>query len=165
MSFGEFTRKHLFEPLGMRATSYRVDLRGDIENGGTLFRRADLLCLNCHQTDGEGREFGPALDGIGRRYSRKQILDQILRPSNVIHPDYVLQEVEMTDGKSVTGFVRKRTDDEILLRDAALEEHRIPVGKVKEIRPAAVSAMPVGITQNLTTQEAADLVDYLRSLR
>ena len=60
-------------------------LNGNTENGRSLFRRADLLCLNCHVAEGEGRNLGPDLDGIGDKFSREQILDQILRPSNMIH--------------------------------------------------------------------------------
>jgi len=140
-------------------------LQGNAGRGRVLFRRADLLCLNCHKTEGQGRDFGPDLAGIGHRFNREQILDQILRPSKIIHPDYVLQNVELKKGDPLAGFIRRRTRKEILLRDAALQEHRIPTANIQSIRPSTLSAMPVGITQNLTTQEAADLVDYLRSLR
>ena len=140
-------------------------LQGNAGRGRVLFRRADLLCLNCHKTEGQGRDFGPDLAGIGHRFNREQILDQILHPSKIIHPDYVLQNVELKKGDPLAGFIRRRTRKEILLRDAALQEHRIPTANIQSIRPSTLSAMPVGITQNLTTQEAADLVDYLRSLR
>ncbi len=142
-----------------------LELQGDVKRGRDLFRRADLLCLNCHQAQGQGREFGPALAGLGRKYNREQVLDQILRPSKTIHPDFVLQVVLLINSKSLTGFIRNRTGKEILLRDPTLKEHRIPFNRIKSIRPSPLSAMPLGITQNLTTQEAADLVDYLRSLK
>ena len=32
MSFGEFTRKRLFKPLGMHSTTYRDDLRAVVKN-------------------------------------------------------------------------------------------------------------------------------------
>ncbi len=140
-------------------------LQGNAKHGRALFRRADLLCINCHQAEGHGREFGPALAGLGRKYNREQVLDQILKPSKAIHPDYVLQEVLLKDGKSLVGFIRNRTEKGVLLRDPTLKEHRIPFTRIKSIRPSPLSAMPIGITQTLTTQEAADLVGYLRSLK
>jgi len=140
-------------------------LQGKAKRGRVLFRRADLLCINCHQAEGHGREFGPALVGLGRKYNREQVLDQILKPSKAIHPDYVLQEVLLNNGESLAGFIRNRTENEILLRDPSLREHHIPLTGIKSIRPSKLSAMPIGITQNLNTQEAADLVDYLRSLK
>ena len=147
------------------STAEILALQGDVQRGRALFRRVDLLCLNCHQAEKNGRDFGPDLDGIGSKFNREQILDQILRPSNVIHPEYVLQEVELNDNQHLSGFIPHRTKSEILLRDPANQDHRIPFANIKAIRPSAFSAMPLGITQNLTTQEAADLVDYLRSLR
>ena len=157
------------------ATSNRIDLSpstaeilalpGDVKRGRELFRRADLLCLNCHQTEEQGRDFGPDLDGIGGKFNREQILDQILRPSNIINPEYVLQEVELNGGEHLAGFIRHRTKKEILLRDPANQEHHIPYTKIKAVRPSSFSAMPLGITQNLTIQEAADLLDYLSSLK
>ncbi|MBL68187.1 MAG: hypothetical protein CMO74_07010 [Verrucomicrobiales bacterium] len=140
-------------------------VQGDAGRGRQLFWRADLLCLNCHRAEGKGRDFGPDLTGLGRRHNRGQILDQILRPSKHIHPEYVLQLVELKKGEPVSGFVRHRDKEGIFLRDAALKEHQIPFTNIKSIRPSKLSAMPVGIIQNLTAQEAADLVEYLRSLR
>ena len=142
-----------------------LELQGDVIRGRDIFRRADLLCLNCHQAQGQGREFGPALAGLGRKYNREQVLDQILKPSKAIHPDYVLQEVLLKEGESLVGFIRNRTEKEVVLLDPALQEHRILFTRIKSIRPNPLSAMPLGLTQNLTTQEAADLIDYLRSLK
>ncbi len=152
--------------IGLSPSSAEIlALEGDRQRGRTLFRRADILCLNCHRVDGMGREFGPDLDGIGRKFNREQLLDQILRPSNMIHPDYVIQEVELLNGKRLSGFIRQRSGMGIVLRDAANQDHHIASNKIQEIRPSLYSAMPQGITQNLTAQEAADLVDYLRSLK
>jgi putative heme-binding domain-containing protein len=152
--------------IGLTPNSSEIlTLQGNAKRGQALFRRIDLLCLNCHKAEGQGRDFGPDLAGIGRRFNREQVLDQILRPSKIIHPDYVLQEVVFNDGESIAGFIRQRSKKEIVLRDPTTKEHRIPLAKIKAIRPSAFSAMPLGITQILTTQEAADLVDYLRSLK
>lgn len=140
-------------------------LPGDVKRGRAIFRRAVILCINCHRAEGQGREFGPDLSGLGRKYNRALILDQILHPSRNLHPDYVLRIVELKDGQSLAGFISRPTAKEIVLRDITLKEHRIPVSRIKSNRPSPLSAMPIGITQNLTTQEAADLVDYLRSLK
>ena len=147
------------------STAEILTLQGNADNGRSLFRRADLLCLNCHVAEGQGRNFGPDLDGIGGKFNRVQILDQILRPSNVIHPDYVLHELELKDGSRLAGFVLERSEEEILLRDPAYRIHRIPPSNVEFTSQSPLSAMPPGILQNLTVQEAADLVDYLQTLK
>lgn len=41
MSFGEFTRKRLFDPLGMKSTSYSVDMREVIKNRALAYEKED----------------------------------------------------------------------------------------------------------------------------
>ncbi len=41
MSFGEFTRKRLFKPLGMQSTTYRDDLRAVVKNRALAYEKQD----------------------------------------------------------------------------------------------------------------------------
>ena len=77
----------------------------------------------------------------------------------------MLHELELNDGNRVAGFILERSEEEVLLRDLANQEHQILVSNIKTTSQSPLSAMPMGITQNLTIQEAADLVDYLQSLK
>jgi hypothetical protein len=61
----------------------------------------------------------------------------------------------------LSGFVLKRTGDEIVLRDESLAEHRLKPSSLKESRESTLSAMPEGLLAPLTAQEAADLLEFI----
>jgi putative heme-binding domain-containing protein len=133
-------------------------LQGDVKRGRTVFRRAAILCINCHRAEGQGREFGPDLAGLGRRYNREQVLDQILRPSKIIHPDYQLRQAG-----DIVGLIIARNAAALIIRDAAGVDHQLPANSATQ--PLPISAMPPGLLASLTAREAADLIQYLRSLK
>ena len=118
-------------------------------------------CSRCHICEGAGRAFGPDLTGIGRKYNRAQLLEQILFPSKVIAPEFKTTNLTLQDGGELSGFVTQRTADELVLRDADLADHRVKLSAVKTTQESNVSAMPEALLAPLTPQEAADLLEYL----
>jgi putative heme-binding domain-containing protein len=141
-----------------------LSLRGDAARGRTVFLKEEVQCTRCHRLQGEGREFGPDLSQIGKKYSRGQVLDQILNPSKTIDPAFVSYQVEAKNG-SYNGLILKRTAEELLLKDSDLNVHRFPTGEVKSVQAQQLSAMPEGLLQSMTAQDAADLIEYLSSQR
>jgi putative heme-binding domain-containing protein len=140
-------------------------LKGDADTGRRLFLREEIQCARCHRIQGDGRDFGPDLSQIGRKYSKPQLLDQILNPSKSIEPAFTTYEIETKDGASLSGFVLTRTADEIVLKNADLEKINVPTTQIKRMQPLQLSAMPEGILQNMTAQDAADLLAFLSSLK
>jgi putative heme-binding domain-containing protein len=108
-----------------------------------------------------GRAFGPDLTGVGRKYDRAQLLDQVLNPSKLIAPEFKTAILTLRDGTEITGFVVKRTATDLVLRDETLKESTLNLSDVTESRESALSAMPEGLLAPLTAQEAADLIEYL----
>ena len=137
-------------------------LRGDAARGRKVFLGA-AQCARCHVCNGEGRAFGPDLTGLARKYDRAQALDQMVNPSKVIAPEFKTVTVTLRDGTEWSGFIVKRTADEIILRDETLAEHRLALAQVKESRESLLSAMPEGLLAPMTAQEAADLLEFLFS--
>jgi glucose/arabinose dehydrogenase/cytochrome c553 len=159
-------------------------LKGNADRGRASFTGA-AQCARCHACGGEGRAFGPDLSGIGRKYSRADLLEHILQPSRFIAPEFRTLLVTLRDDTELTGFVVQsspgRADspppgalsgpgaasaaqagaDEFILRDQSLVEHRIRRSEVKESRESTLSAMPDGLLAPLTAQEAADLIEFL----
>jgi putative heme-binding domain-containing protein len=127
-----------------------------------LFRRGDdgfqievLALFQFHQTVGAV--------GIGIKYPRAQLLEQILFPSRVVAPEHKTTTVTLRDDTELNGFVLMRTAMELVLRDETLTEHTVKLADVKETRESTLSAMPEGLLAPLTAQEAADLLEYLAS--
>jgi putative heme-binding domain-containing protein len=140
-------------------------LSGDPARGRTLFvAGAGVQCRNCHQIKGQGREFGPPLDGVGKRLARTQILESILQPSRRIDAKWVGHTLVTSEGAVLTGMLRQRTEDHIMLRDAQGKDHTIPTTDVEEIVAQQKSLMPELLVQDLTADQLADLLAFLESL-
>jgi putative heme-binding domain-containing protein len=107
----------------------------------------------------------PFLGQIGRKYTRAQLLENILEPSKTIDPRFVAYSLQSKDGDIHTGFLIKRDSTEAVLREATGTETRIPVNNITKLEAQKLSIMPEGLFQNLTAQEAADLLDFLSSLK
>jgi putative heme-binding domain-containing protein len=141
-------------------------LKGDPARGKDLFfMSAGLQCVNCHKVNGKGSNVGPDLGQIGKKYTRAQLLESILEPSKFIDPQYVSYVVATTDGQLHTGLLVKKTDKEVILRNAGDKETRIPVKRIEHLTPQKVSLMPEQLLRDLTAEQAADLVDYLATLK
>jgi len=150
-------------PLGADFTPQTIlALPGNAGRGAQIFTGTSQ-CARCHICKGAGRAFGPELTGISRKYSRAQVIEQILYPSRIIAPEHRTTIVTLRDDSEISGFVLKRTATELILRDEQLTEHKLTLADLKDTRESALSAMPEGLLSSLTAQEAADLLEYLCS--
>ena len=141
-------------------------LRGDAERGQNFYQKAPgVQCRNCHQTGSFGKELGPKFDGIGKRLSRAEILDNILNPSKKVEKKYRTWLVETVSGKVHTGLLVSKTKKEIRLRDATGKETIIPANEIDLLLEQRKSIMPELQLRDLTAQEVADLLVFLESLK
>ncbi len=140
-----------------------LSLKADAVRGQKAFVSAQ--CSTCHKLAKEGREFGPDLSQIAKKYNRGQILENILRPSQTIDPKFVGYVVDEKNGESITGFMISRSAGEIVMKDATGTEIRVPAGNVAKLTTQNLSLMPEGLLANLTAQEAADLIEFLSGLK
>jgi putative heme-binding domain-containing protein len=140
-------------------------LRGDADRGRELFASAGVQCRSCHQIGEAGKPVGPALDDIGRRMSREQILESLLEPSRRIDAPWVNHTLVTAEGRVLTGVIRERTAKRVVLRDTQAADHSIPVEDIEELVAQQKSLMPEVLVQDLTADQLADLLAFLESLR
>jgi putative heme-binding domain-containing protein len=140
-------------------------LDGDPRRGERLFWSQPTQCGSCHRIGGRGTAVGPELSTIGKLRSREELLESVLEPSRRIEPRYATYVAATADGRSLTGLLVKRDETGVVLRDSKGGESILAAKDVEEIRPSRVSLMPDGQLADMTAQEAADLIAYLRSLR
>lgn len=141
-------------------------LAGNGSSGRELFLSTEgVQCKNCHQIAKEGRDVGPELTAIGKKYTRQQLLESILQPSKVIDPKYVTYLIETTNGQVLTGLLVKKTEDMTVLRDAQAKEVSIPANEIEFAAPQQKSLMPELLLQEMTAQQVADLLAFLSELR
>ena len=70
-----------------------------------------------------------------------------------------------TDGKVFNGLLRGENADELILATGVNQETRVARRDIDEMRPSTVSVMPAGLDQQLTPQELADLVAFLKACK
>lgn len=123
------------------------------------------ICLTCHRLGSLGKAFGPSFDGIGFRRSAEHLLESILNLSRDIEASYVHYTVTTDERSSKAGLIVHHDRERLVLRDAAMTETEIPVGKIVSVTAAETSVMPAGLAAAFPEGELADLLAYLRSLR
>jgi putative heme-binding domain-containing protein len=151
---------HRFRPQAVLA------LKGDAERGKALFfGQGTTQCKTCHRINAEGGRVGPDLTAVGKKLAREQILESLAEPSKSIAAEYRTHFFETSDGRTLTGTVVSKTEKEIVIRDAGDKETRLTVEGIEQFSAQPQSMMPEGLLRDLTPQQAADLVEYLSSLR
>ena len=140
-------------------------LRGDPRRGEKLFWTPPIQCGTCHRIGDRGTPVGPDLSTIGKLRSREDLLDSLLEPSRRIEPKYATYAAATADGVLRTGLLVKRDEKWVVLRDSKGQESILAARDVEQLRPSRASLMPDGQLADLTAQDAADLIDYLHSLR
>jgi putative heme-binding domain-containing protein len=167
------TRRELFErflPESKRRSVLGVEFNpevvlratGNAARGKALFTG---ICIACHQMEGVGVDFGPALERIGTKWNREALLQQILEPSKLIDPEWQLATLEMKGGDSKTGFVISTDPPQTRLKMAGGLNATVPSSEILKTTFSKVSAMPEGLLAGFTAQEAADLLEYLCMLK
>ena len=156
------------ETLGPHATAEQILSRqGEAARGAALFTPTGkaATCTACHFLNGIGRDFGPDLSKVGARLTPEQLLESLLTPSKTLADGYQAQVLTLKDGSVQTGFLIKRDAQHLHLKTAAGQTHPIPIDTVQSQQTLPISLMPEGLLQNLTPQEAADMIAYLSSLK
>ncbi len=141
-------------------------IAGDAARGKELFfGDSAAQCKNCHRVGAVGSSLGPDLTEIGKKYTRAQLIEHILEPSKTIDPQFVAYLVETAAGRVLTGLVARKNDVEIVLRDARDQEIRLPAAEVLQLRPQSQSLMPELLLRDMSPAQAADLIEFLATLK
>ncbi len=146
------------------AISDLVKLKGNVENGKAVYAKAGT-CANCHAVNGEGKEVGPGLSEIGKKLGREALYESILYPSASISHNYETHVVELKSGNVLTGVLVSRTPTELTLKDDKALVRTIKMAEIESVQRSPVSLMPADLHRSISTQELADLVEYMVTLR
>jgi putative membrane-bound dehydrogenase-like protein len=139
---------------------------GDVRRGQAVFHSTKAACASCHAIGYLGGTVGPDLTKIGSIRQERDLLEAIVFPSASFVQSYEPLIVET--GDDVYGGVPRGGDaGHVVLASGPGPEHeiRIPRGNIKSQRPGQLSIMPAGLDQQLTEQELADLVAFLKACR
>ncbi len=124
----------------------------------------DRICAKCHRIDGRGFEVGPDISDVRNR-SREALLYDILDPNQKLEPKFTAYQVLTDDGLVFQGLMVSETPEAIVLRLAEGKEQTIARQEIEELQANGKSLMPEGVEKEITVQQMADLLEYLKGPR
>jgi len=104
---------------------------------------------------------GPDLASVRNR-TAGALLGDILIPSRSIAQMYEAYVVETTSGTIVEGVIGEQTSTTITLVHEQQKKDVIPRSGIKQMYVSNLSAMPEDLDKELTPEQAADLIAYLK---
>jgi putative membrane-bound dehydrogenase-like protein len=134
---------------------------GNRNVGREVFRK---VCATCHQAEGLGVEVGPNLATVANR-SPEDLLVHILDPNREVAPNYVNYSLATTSGRVLSGIIVEESAAALVLRRAEGASDIVPRDQIETLASTGISLMPEGLERELSTQNLADLIAFLRSIR
>ena len=138
---------------------------GDVRRGQSLFNSPKGACATCHAIGYRGGKLGPDLTSIGQIRSERDLLEAIVFPNASFVRGYEPLVVTTTTGATHSGVLKAEQPDELILTIGESQEARIPRTEVADMQPGAVSVMPTGYGDQLSRQELADLLAFLKGTK
>jgi putative heme-binding domain-containing protein len=138
---------------------------GDIRRGQAVFNSQKAACFACHAVGYLGGSIGPDLTKIGSIRTERDLLESIIFPSASFVRGYEPISVMTKRGVPVNGLLKRDSPDAVVVTVSATEETRIPRGDIESVSPGTVSIMPAGLDQQLSEQDLADLIAFLKVCR
>ena len=136
-----------------------VNMQGEMAHGKKPFEEN---YARWHMPRRQGGRVGPDLSGIHNK-TKEELLTSILNPSYAIEPHFVNYVITSKDGRMYDGVIANETPGAITLRGRSEDGDDTVLRKnIAEIRASSVSLMPEGFEQNLSKQDVADVIAYLR---
>lgn len=138
---------------------------GDIVRGQKVFNSEKAACKACHAIGYLGGKTGPDLTRIGGIRNERDLLESILFPSASFVRSFEPVLIVTTSGKTVNGLIRGETPDELVLATGPNKEERVARADIEEMKPSSVSIMPAGLEKQLTREQLADLIAFLKACK
>ena len=137
--------------------------RGDMAKGRAIFTGKGE-CGTCHRVNGVGPRVAPELTDIGTIRQPQELQEKLLDPSANIRPANRTVDIVLKDGTSITGHLLNQDTFTIQVLDSRERLVSMPRATVRDLTVRRASPMP-SYRERLTSDEVADLVAYLVSLK
>ncbi|GIW82733.1 MAG: cytochrome c [Gemmatales bacterium] len=138
-----------------------LKVKGDARRGRAVFEKN---CAVCHHVAGIGVNVAPDISDTRTKTAEALLID-ILNPNQAIDNNYVNYLVTTTAGKVVTGIIAAETASSITLRRAENKTDVILKKDIEEMESTGQSLMPEGLEKNISIEQMADLLAFLKNWR
>jgi putative membrane-bound dehydrogenase-like protein len=149
-------RELILRYKGLLAPDYLKS--ADLPHGRQLFAKH---CATCHRLFDDGARIGPELTG-SQRANLDYVLENVIDPSAVVAKEYQVTRFVLKSGRVIDGVVPQE-DGRAVTVQTPTERLVVPKDEIEAREPLKVSLMPEGLLEQLSREEARDLVTYLAS--
>ena len=158
--------KHLPAPGGREGKPLppirdMVSRAGNPQQGQIVFQN---LCTSCHQAEGEGINFGPALSLIGNKLPKEGLYRAIIYPNEGVNYDYEGVNLLLADGSRAMGIVESENNETVVLRQMGGSRKTYPKSDIQSRERLEQSLMP-NLATAMSEEQLVDLVGYLSTLK
>ncbi len=148
-------------PAKPESTKFSVDdvlaLEGDAARG----KIAAARCVMCHQIDGQGPDYGPALKGFANRQPPEVIALGIVDPSAEIAHGFAGTAIQLDDGRWIDGLLIA-DGDPVVIRSTGGITQRVPANRISHRKPMDRSLMLNADQLGLSAQDVADIIEWMK---
>jgi putative membrane-bound dehydrogenase-like protein len=143
--------------------SYRpaLELEGVPGRGRQIFVKR---CATCHKIGDLGVDVGPQIED-SRTKTRDQLFIDILDPNRAMDARYLNYSAVTRSGEVYAGIVTAETSASITLRQPEAKTVTLLRTQLLEFSTSGQSLMPEGLEQDLSHQDLADLLTYIKKWR
>jgi putative membrane-bound dehydrogenase-like protein len=147
-------------PRNTVIASYKsaLQLAADVGRGEKVFEKN---CAVCHQLGPKGHTVGPNLASSSLK-DPESLLTHILDPNLYVPPNFIQYLVVDKQGRTFTGVIAAQTATSITLKHENDATDTILRTDIEELTSTGKSMMPEGLEKNVSKQEMADLLAYLK---
>jgi putative heme-binding domain-containing protein len=145
------------------AGSASLSASSDVKRGQALVEGKGQ-CLTCHSIGRAGKKSGPELSGIGRLRKSDELALSIVDPDAEVRYSYRTFRGTTRDGSAITGRVLNEDTFTVQIVDDGGALISLTKSDLRHYEFLKQSPMP-SYRNTLTSEELADVVAYLASLR
>jgi putative heme-binding domain-containing protein len=138
-----------------------LDKPGDPERGRQVFER---VCQKCHQLNGRGADVGPDLATVRNR-TPDALLRDILIPSESIAQTYEAYVVETASSGILEGVLGAQTPGALTIKHEEGKQDVVRRADIRRMYASNLSAMPEDLDKQVTVDQMADLLRFLKAAR
>jgi putative membrane-bound dehydrogenase-like protein len=135
-----------------------LELKGDVARGAIIFEKT---CSKCHRIGLVGHNVGPDISDTRAR-ARDALLYDVLDPNRRVDPQFTEYVVVTTDGRLLNGLMIAESTDSVTLRQPEGREQTIVRTDIEELKTTNKSLMPEGIERDVTVEQMADVLEFLK---
>ena len=136
-----------------------LSMEASAERGAAVFEKT---CIKCHKINDKGHNVGPDISDTRRR-SRDALLYDILDPNRRVDPQFSDYVVVTNDGRTFNGLLVSDAGANVVLRQPEGKEQTIARADIEEMQATNKSLMPEGVEKDVSVQQMADLLEFLKA--